>query len=182
MKKDIYITGNSVIIKSVTEKEIDDYLSVRRVATVFKEAYDADNELWENMKQKLIDDIKGTNIICLIYQRKSKAAIGYIELEMADMYHPDVGIGILEKEREKGYASEAAVLLIDKAFEDEGIEYIEWMTTEGNEASNRIARKLGGKIIRKELIIPEDVMERWGEEISNEEEIPCYVVYGIYRK
>ena len=88
----------------------------------------------------------------------------------------------MEKEREKGYASEAAVLLIDKAFEDEGIEYIEWMTTEGNEASNRIARKLGGKIIRKELIIPEDVMERWGEEISNEEEIPCYVVYGIYRK
>lgn len=84
------------------------------------------------MKKGLIDDIKGTNIICLIYQKKSKSAVGYIELEMTDLHHPDVGIGILEEEREKGYAFEAAALLINKAFE--------------------------------------------------EEEIPCYVVYGIYRE
>lgn len=56
--------------------------------------------------------------------------------------------------------------MINKAFEDEEIEYIEWMNTEGNEASDRIARKLDGKIIRKELIIAEDVMECWGEGIS----------------
>lgn len=30
------------------------------------------------------------------------------------------------------YASEAAALLTSKAFEDKEIEYIEWMTTEGN--------------------------------------------------
>ena len=35
-KEDIYIVGDSVIIKSVTEKEIDDYLHIRRFATVFK--------------------------------------------------------------------------------------------------------------------------------------------------
>lgn len=152
------------------------YLSVRRYATIFKTVYDAENELWFAMKQELIDDVKGANIICLIYQKKSKDAVGYIELEMKDSHHPDVGIGILEEEREKGYAFEAATLLINKAFEDKGIEYIEWMTTKGNEASNRIAQKLGGKIIGKEPIIPEDVMERRGEKI------PCYVVYGIYRK
>lgn len=56
------------------------------------------------------------------------------------------------------------------------------MATKGNEASNRIARKLGGRIIREEPIISEDVMEHWGEEISKEMEIPCYVVYGIYRE
>lgn len=165
----------------MTEKEIDEYLSIRRYATIFKTVYDAENELWFAMKQELIDDVKGANIICLIYQKKSKDAVGYIELEMKDSHHPDVGIGILEKERKKGYAFEAAVLLIDKAFEDEEIEYIEWMTTEGNEASNRIAQKLGGEIIRTEPIIPEDVKECWGEEISKEK-IPCYVIYGIYRE
>lgn len=180
-KEDIYLTGDSVIIKSVTEKELDVYLSVRRYATIFKTVYDAENELWFSMKQELIDDVKGANIICLIYQKKSRDAVGYIELEMKDTHHPDVGIGILEEEREKGYAFEAAALLINKAFEDKGIEYIEWMTTKGNEASNRIARKLGGRIIREEPIISENVMEHWGEEISKEE-IPCYVVYGIYRK
>lgn len=87
----------------------------------------------------MINDVKGANIICLIYQKKSKDAVGYIELEMKDSHHPDVGMGILEEEREKGYAFEAAALLINKAFEDKGIEYIEWMTTKGNEASNRIA-------------------------------------------
>ncbi len=180
-KEDIYITGDSVIIKSVTEKELDEYLSVRRYATIFKTVYDAENELWFGMKQELIDDVKGANIICLIYQKKSKDAVGYIELEMKDSHHPDVGIGILEEQREKGYAFEAATLLINKAFEDDEIEYIEWMTTEGNEASNRIARKLGGKIIGKEPIVPKEALERWGDEISKEE-IPCYVVYGIYRK
>lgn len=87
----------------------------------------------------------------------------------------------MEEEREKVYAFEAAALLINKAFEDKGIEYIEWMTTKGNEASNRIAQKLGGRIIREETIISEDIMEHWGEEISKEE-IPCYVVYGVYRE
>lgn len=181
-KEDIHIIGDSVIIKSVTEKEMDDYLYIKRFATILKTAYDKENELWEYMKPSLIEDIKGSDIICLIYHRKSNKAIGYIELEMKDANHPKVGIGILEEEREKGYAFEAATFLINKAFEDEKIEYIEWMTTEGNEASNRIAQKLGGEIIRTEPIIPEDVMERWGDDISKEKKIHCYVVYGIYRE
>ncbi|EOS69650.1 hypothetical protein C818_02431 [Lachnospiraceae bacterium MD308] len=180
-KEDIYIVGDSVIIKSVTEKEIDDYLHIRRFATVFKAEYDKENGLWEYMRPKLIDDIEGPDIICLIYQEKSNKAIGYVELEMNEADPPKVGIGILEEERKKGYAFEASSLLINKAFENEEIEYIEWMATEGNDASNRIARKLGGEIIRKEPIIPKDVMEHWEEEISKGE-IPCYVVYGIYRE
>jgi RimJ/RimL family protein N-acetyltransferase len=71
--------------------------------------------------------------------------------------------------------------LLQKVLKYEEIECIEWMTTSGNEASNRIAQKLGGKIIRKEPIIPGEVMERWEDEIL-ETEIPCCVVYGIYRE
>ena len=181
-KENICIVGDSVILKSVTENEIDDYLYIRRFATVFKMAYDADNELWARMRQALIDDVKGENVICHIYLKKSKEAIGYIELEMADLHHPNVGIGILEEERKKGYAFETSALLINRVFENEEIEYIKWMTTEGNEASNRIALKLGGKFIRTEPIIPEDVMERWGDEIFSESKVPSYVVYGIYRQ
>lgn len=181
-KENIHITGDLVVIKSVTENDIEDYLRVRRYATVFKVAYDAENELWEDMKQKLIGDVKGNNIICLIYHKKSENTVGYIEIEMDDEHHPDVGIGILEEEREKGYAFETANLLINKTLENEEIEYIEWMTTRGNEASNRIARKLGGRIIREEPIIPKEVLECCDDGISKETEIPCYVVYGIYRK
>jgi RimJ/RimL family protein N-acetyltransferase len=90
-----------------------------------------------------------------------------------------VGIGILEEDRKQGYALEASRLLLQKVLKYEEIECIEWMTTSGNEASNRIAQKLGGKIIRKEPIIPEEVMERWE---AVETEIPHCVVYGIYRE
>lgn len=180
-KQDIYITGDLVVIKSVTENDIEDYLHIKRYATILKAEYDKGNGFWEYMKPSYIDDIYGSDIICLICNINSNKAIGYISFEMKDWHHPKVDIGILEEQREKGYAFEAATLLINKAFEDEEIDYVEWMTTEGNEASNRIARKLGGKIIRKESIVPKEVLERWGDEISKEE-IPCYVVYGIYRE
>lgn len=181
-KESLHITGESVMIRSVTGKDLDDYLYIRRYATIFKTAYDTEDGLWEHMKPGLIEDIKGPNIICLIYQRQSQKRIGYIELEMKDVHRPKVGIGILEEERKKGYAFEAASLLINKVFEDEGIEYMEWLTTEGNEASHKTAQKLGGEIIRREPLIPADVMERWGGETPKEKGIPCYVVYGIYRK
>jgi hypothetical protein len=38
-----------------------------------------------------------------------------------------------------------------------------------------------GRFIREEPIVPKEALEHWGEEIF-QEEIPCYVVYGIYRK
>ena len=51
MKKDIYIMGESVIIKSVTEKEIDDYLYIKRFATMIAPEFDRLDGFWEYMKQ-----------------------------------------------------------------------------------------------------------------------------------
>lgn len=181
-KEDIYITGDSIVIKYVTENDIEDYLHIKRYATILKAEYDKENGFWEYMKPRLIEDINGNDCICLIYLKNTGRVIGYIDLELENVRRPQVGIGILEEDRNKGYALEASQLLIQKVLEYEEIECIEWMTTSGNEASNRIARKLGGEIIRKEPIVPKEALERWGDEISKEEEIPCYVVYGIYRK
>jgi RimJ/RimL family protein N-acetyltransferase len=181
-KEDIYITGDLVIIKSVTENDIEDYLYVKRYASLFKEAYDKENGFWEYMKPRLIEDINGNDCICLICLKNTGRVIGYIDIEMKNVHRPQVGIGILEEDRRKGYALEASRLLLRRVLEYEEIEFIEWMTTSGNEASNRIAQKLGGKIIRKESILPEAVLEHWDDEISKEEDIPCYVVYGIYRE
>jgi RimJ/RimL family protein N-acetyltransferase len=140
-----------------------------------------ENELWEYMKPHLIEDINGNDCICLIYVKNTSRVIGYIDLQLKNVYRPQVGIGILEEDRKKGYALEASRLLIQKVLEYEEIECIEWLTTSGNEASNRIAQKLGGKIIRKDPIIPEKVMEQWKDEIL-ETQIPHYIVYGIYRE
>ncbi len=81
----------------------------------------------------------------------------------------------------KRYAFEASRFLVQKVFEHDEIECAEWMTTSGNEASNRIAQRLGREIIRKEPIVPKEAIEHWEDKISGTG-IPCYVVYGIYRK
>jgi RimJ/RimL family protein N-acetyltransferase len=180
-KEDIYLTGNSVVIKTVKENDIEDYLHVKRYATIFKSAYDKENELWEYMKSQLVDDISGNDCICLIYLKNTGRVIGYIELELKNVHRPQVGIGILEEDRKKGYALEASRLLLQKFLKYEEIECIEWMTTSANAASNRIAQRLGGKIIRKEPIISGELLDRLEDEIIKKE-IPYCVVYGIYRE
>jgi RimJ/RimL family protein N-acetyltransferase len=165
----------------VKENDIEDYLYVKRYATIFKSAYDKESNLWEYMKSQLVDDVNGNDCICLIYLKNTGRVIGYIELELKNVHCPKVGIGILEEDRKKGYALEASQLLLQKVLKYEEIECIEWMTTSGNEASNRIAQQLGGKIIRKEPIISGELMERWKDKII-EKEIPYCVVYGIYRE
>ena len=181
-KENIHITGDLVVIKSVTENDIEDYLHIKRYATNLKAEYDKENGFWEYMKPRLIEDINGSDCICLIYLKSTSHAIGYIDLQLENEHRPQVGLGILENERKKGYAMEASRLLIQRVLKHDEIECIEWMTTSGNEASNRIALKLGGRIIRKEPIIPKEALEHWDDENSEETEIPCYVVYGIYRE
>lgn len=182
-KENVYTVGTTVIIKTVTDNDLEDYLYMKRYATIFKEAYDKENGLWEYMKPRLIEDIKGNDCICLIYQRSSGCAVGYIDLELKNENRPMIGIGILENERRKGYATEAARLLVQKVLEHDEVECVEWMTTIGNEASNKIAQKLGGKLIREEPIIPIELQKELQEdEVREEMKIPCYVVYGIYRK
>ncbi len=78
MKKDIYIIGESVIIKSVTEKEIDDYLYIKRFATMIAPEFDRLDGFWEYMKPSYIEDLRGSDIICLIYSNPHK---------IFDIYH-----------------------------------------------------------------------------------------------
>lgn len=182
-KNNIFLTGKLVIVKNVSNDELETYLKVRRYATMFKPAYDMDVGLWDNMKRQLMDDITGKNVICLIYEAESMEVCGYIELEMNDIHKPKVDIGILEKYRDRGYASEACLLLLREALEDEDIECIEWMALYNNEASNKIARKLGGEIVRKAPLIPKEMMEGWkDDDVIKGTEMFCCNVYEICRR
>lgn len=50
------------------------------------------------------------------------------------------------------------------------------------EVSNKIAKRLGGEIVRKDPLIPREITEGWGnDDAINEAEIPCCNVYEICR-
>ena len=68
-KEQIYIAGDSLIIKSVTKNDLEDYLYIKRYATFMKEAYDEKKELWEYMKPRLIENLEGNDCFCLIYYK-----------------------------------------------------------------------------------------------------------------
>lgn len=50
-KDNISLTGKSVIVKNLSADKLEEYLNVRRYATMFRVAYDMDAGLWKNMKQ-----------------------------------------------------------------------------------------------------------------------------------
>lgn len=107
---------------------------------------------------------------------------GYIELEMDNRHKPKVGIGILEDYRKRGYALEASALLLYEALKEDDIECIEWLAIANNEASNKMAKRLGGKIVRKDPLIPRKITKSWGTDYSiNEDEILCCNTYEICR-
>lgn len=87
-------------------------------------SYDKKNGLWEYMKPRLIEYIDGDDCVCLIYLKSSGRAIGYIDLELKNENRPKIGIGILEDERQKGYATEAADLMIQMVLEHDEIECV----------------------------------------------------------
>lgn len=48
------------------------------------------------MKPSFIDDLRSSDVICLIYNIKSNKAIGYISFEMKGRHHPKVGQGMID--------------------------------------------------------------------------------------
>ena len=57
----------------------------------------------------------------------------------------EIGYGVIPSERGKGYATEAAMMLVDYLFLSKDIVRIQADTTEGNISSQRVLEKVGFK-------------------------------------
>jgi RimJ/RimL family protein N-acetyltransferase len=83
--------------------------------------------------------------IRLIVERSSNIVVGSINLKGAPDAVGDVeiGWGLNEEYRGKGYATEAAAAVVRWAFEQPGVRSIGATVPEDNDASQRVARRLG---------------------------------------
>ena len=83
--------------------------------------------------------------IRLIIERSSNTVIGSINLKGAPDSEGDVevGWGLNEGYRGQGYATEAAAAVIRWAFEQPGVRSISATVPDDNDASQRVARRLG---------------------------------------
>jgi RimJ/RimL family protein N-acetyltransferase len=68
--------------------------------------------------------------------------IGYVAHYLAQKRH-EIGYGIIPNERNKGYCTEAAMLLIDYLFLSKDIVRVQALTDSQNKASQKVLTKLG---------------------------------------
>ncbi|MFR9673911.1 GNAT family N-acetyltransferase [Streptomyces sp. TR06-5] len=83
-----------------------------------------------------------------VFTRDTRSLVGSMGLvRLAELRAPthqaEIGFWTAKPQRRKGYTEEAARAVIRWAFEDLGVERLEWVATAGNTASRAVAEKLG---------------------------------------
>ena len=72
---------------------------------------------------------------------------------------PYIGIDMRDGYMGKGYAQEAARLLIDFASKHYDVDYFIWKADKDNYVSRHIAEKLGGGLIAEKTALPQSVID-----------------------
>jgi RimJ/RimL family protein N-acetyltransferase len=85
----------------------------------------------------------------------------------ADWPTAEVGWGLAREAQGKGYATEAAVVAVDFAFDSLGWDRVDHCIDVGNSSSQGVARRLGARPYRSGKLMPEpyknDEIEIWGQ-------------------
>lgn len=172
---DHYGDGKKVYIRALIEA---DY-------SVCKEVYYSHFAYKKIFTEKFMESIwKGLNaknvFSCTIVEKSTGEIGGFCQLRNIDSHTPELGIDIRDGCMGRGYAQEAARLLIGYASERFKTAYFIWKADRTNLVSRHIAEKLGGEYISEQA-----TMEQWlidyGKEkgVLKEEEITYVCTYKI---
>lgn len=129
----------------IVDDNFDKFLTLFRDTSDFKKLYYSMEDLWNSMAEGTRKDYKdGETIGCLIYQDGNDNPCGIIEIAGCKSEAPSVNIVIVEEDRNQGIGLTAATLFIKKIFDEYDYSRIRWEAFISNEASVKIAQKVGG--------------------------------------
>lgn len=180
---DFVLYGEKVIVSPLNRKNMESYLSTYKRASAFSRVYEMMPGFWETQRQRIENYAAGESNgkeRYLIAEKTSLQGCGYIELNYENPKIPDVDIAVLEECQRKGYAFDAAKILLEYAFRKGTVEYIIWNAFASNIASCKLAEKLGGVAVKGKNLIIEAMHEAGCNMDSlNDKEIPKTVTYEI---
>lgn len=183
---DIALNGEKIIVSPLNQSNVECYLSTYKIASAFSKVYEIVPDFWKTQRKRIEDYAageKGAKERYLITEKTSLQGCGYIELNYENPKMPDVEIAVLEGSQRKGYAFEAAGMLLQYVWETKTAECIIWNAFASNIASCRLAEKLGGVIVKGKNLIVEAMNEAGFRMDSVEDkEIPKMVTYEIRQK
>lgn len=177
------LRGKKVTVISLQQSNLESYLSVFKKASPFAEMYEKFDDLWDSARRDIENDYIQANVKrFLIIENSLSESVGYINFTYYDLGQAEVDIAVVEEYRRKGYAFEAAKLLIQNTIKNGLAESVIWSAFPSNKASCHIAEKLGGVPIEGKNYIKE-AMQAAGctFESINEGDIPKTVSYEIRR-
>ncbi len=154
--------GEKVILCPLERTNLRDYLSTYKVASPFSKVYGMMPDFWDMTSKNIQDYIVGEKHDrerYLIAGFRSLQSYGYIELDFSDPALPGVDIAVLREHRRKGYAYEAARILLENVLERESVMCVVWNAFSSNKASCRIAEKLGGTVVEGKNLMAETMRE-----------------------
>lgn len=168
MKMEIknYGDGKQVYIRKLREEDYSVYREVNYSRSLFQKVFD-DNLMQGIWKMPNAEDI----LVCTIIEKVDKEKSGFCQLDKIDTSTPYIGIDMRDGYMGKGYAQEAARLLIDYASRHYDMDYFIWKADKD---------KLGGRLIAEKTALPQSVID-FGKASGTltDEDITYVCVYRI---
>lgn len=161
-----YGDGKQVYIRKLREEDYSVYREVNYSRSLFQKVFD-DNLMQGIWKMPNAEDI----LVCTIIEKVDKEKSGFCQLDKIDTSTPYIGIDMRDGYMGKGYAQEAARLLIDYASRHYDMDYFIWKADKD---------KLGGRLIAEKTALPQSVID-FGKASGTltDEDITYVCVYRI---
>lgn len=142
MSKKIYATDGQLSLIRLSVEERENYMRVKRQVSTMPGFY-ANSET-EEMLWKLT--IEGKDIDFSIYDKIGEYC-GNVVLQNPTSVTPEIGIDLLENQRNKGIAARAIRLLARKKYEEGEIDYYLLRVSSYNTHSKHMIEKMGCELI-----------------------------------
>ena len=149
----IYGESDKVLIREMQEADYEIYYGMNQISLEIKDTLDEEQikKIWRNIVDK--------EFTCVIIEKETSQICGFCSLQKPNTSTPEIGMDIFEEYSGRGYAQEAARLLIKYGTEIFKPDYFIWKADGNNKVSCHIAEKLGGKFVGMTSVFPENVIE-----------------------
>lgn len=138
------IVSDNIVLIAVNPENMEQYLYVKKMASLFTSLYEEIDGLWSSVEEEIKKSVFDDSLRMLIYSNEEEELLGYIGAEKDNDNTIGINIGVLEKYRNQGIATEAASVFIDCVFNVMNIDFVTWKAFVTNKSSCRVAEKIGG--------------------------------------
>lgn len=163
---------DNITIRTATEADRTKYVQFELEESIMNRLRSASHELGIDTDEIIWSErVKLDGLLFAIEENQSKEVIGFCSIDSPKSNDPTLGIRICQAKQGKGYGYTAAKIMVELGWTIFPHDHFWWEVHQENEASKRIAVKLGGVYSGNRNLIPKDTLERMhsvGLEIASE--------------